>query len=150
MQINNYNTSPSFGVKVNPKLKEIMTENLHRKYHYEDAIKDIQEQTERLENWGSGFLEISNKKDAKTEKDVLILQYKNKNEIKTIDLKAREKGKSRFQILSSFLSLTKNDILRAEKDLWQCNVSKRPLSHRTSVRKDPTPQTSVFKHEKFI
>ena len=81
MQINNNYSSPSFGVKVNPKLKEIMTENLNRKYHYKDAINDIQEQTEKLANWGSDFLEISSQKDANTEKDVLILQYKNKNEI---------------------------------------------------------------------
>ena len=80
MQVNNNYTNPSFGVKVDPNLKEVLTKNLHRKYHYEDAIKDINEQTERLANWGSDFLEISSKKDATTQKDVLILQYKNKNE----------------------------------------------------------------------
>lgn len=147
MQINNNYSSPSFGVKVNPKLKEIMTENLNRKYHYKDAINDIQEQTEKLANWGSDFLEISSQKDANTEKDVLILQYKNKNEIKTTALKASEKGKSKSQILSSFLSLTKNDILRAEKDLWHCK--KDLLSHRTSVRRDNTQQVPIFKRTKF-
>ena len=50
MQVNNNYTNPSFGVKVDPNLKEVLTKNLHRKYHYEDAIKDINEQTKRLAN----------------------------------------------------------------------------------------------------
>lgn len=147
MQINNNYSSPSFGVKVSSGLPDVLTEKLPARYQYENAIKDIQEQTEKLANWGSDFLEISSQKDANTEKDVLILQYKNKNEIKTTALKASEKGKSKSQILSSFLSLTKNDILRAEKDLWHCK--KDLLSHRTSVRRDNTQQVPIFKRTKF-
>ncbi len=150
MQINNNCSSPSFGVKVNPKLKDIMTENLHRKYHYEDAVKDIQDQTERLANWGSDFLEITSKKDANTEKDVLILQYKKGDEFQTTDLRAIEKKKMRTQILSSFLALTKKDISRAENNLWAQNTTKDLLSHRTHVRRDTTPQAPAFKHEKFV
>ena len=147
MQINNNYSSPSFGVKVSSGLPDILTEKLPARYQYKNAINDIQEQTEKLANWGSDFLEISSQKDANTEKDVLILQYKNKNEIKTTALKASEKGKSKSQILSSFLSLTKNDILRAEKDLWHCK--KDLLSHRTSVRRDNTQQVPIFKRTKF-
>lgn len=147
MQINNNYSSPSFGVKVSSGLPDILTEKLPARYQYENAIKDIQNQTEKLSKWGSDFLEISSQKDANTEKDVLILQYKNKNEIKTTALKASEKGKSKSQILSSFLSLTKNDILRAEKDLWHCK--KDLLSHRTSVRRDNTQQVPIFKRTKF-
>lgn len=145
MQVNNNYTNPSFGVKVAPNLKEVLTKNLHRKYHYEDAIKDINEQTERLANWGSDFLEISSKKDATTQKDVLILQYKNKNETQTTDLKAIEKRKTRTQILSSFLSLTKKDISRAESNLWQQCTQKDFLSHRTHVKRDTTIQNPIFK-----
>lgn len=145
MQVNHNYTNPSFGVKVDPNLKEVLTKNLHRKYHYEDAIKDINEQTERLANWGSDFLEISSKKDATTQKDVLILQYKNKNETQTTDLKAIEKRKTRTQILSSFLSLTKKDISRAESNLWQQCTQKDFLSHRTHVKRDTTMQTPIFK-----
>ena len=147
MQINNNYSSPSFGVKVSSGLPDILTEKLPARYQYENAIKDIQNQTEKLSKWGSDFLEISSQKDANTEKDVLILQYKNKNEIKTTALKASEKGKSKSQILSSFLSLTKNDILRAEKDLWHCK--KDLLSHRTSVKRDNTQQVPIFKRTKF-
>lgn len=147
MQINNNYSSPSFGVKVSSGLPDILTEKLPARYQYKNAIKDIQNQTEKLSKWGSDFLEISSQKDANTEKDVLILQYKNKNEIKTTALKASEKGKSKSQILSSFLSLTKNDILRAEKDLWHCK--KDLLSHRTSVRRDNTQQVPIFKRTKF-
>ena len=92
-------------------------------------------------------MKLFEEKHPKTEKDVLILQYKNKNEIKTTALKASEKGKSKSQILSSFLSLTKNDILRGEKDLWHCK--KDLLSHRTSVRRDNTQQVPIFKRTKF-
>lgn len=147
MQINNNYSSPSFGVKVSSGLPDVLTEKLPTRYQYKNAIKDIQNQTEKLSKWGSDFLEISSQKDANTEKDVLILQYKNKNEIKTTALKASEKGKSKSQILSSFLSLTKNDILRAEKDLWHCK--KDLLSHRTSVRRDNTQQVPIFKRTKF-
>ena len=110
-----------------------------------DAIKDINEQTKRLANWGSDFLEISSKKDATTQKDVLILQYKNKNETQTTDLKAIEKRKTRTQILSSFLSLTKKDISRAESNLWQQCTQKDFLSHRTHVKRDTTIQNPIFK-----
>lgn len=123
MRVNNNYTNPPFGVKVDPNLKEVLTKNLHRKYHYEDAIKDINEQTERLANWGSDFLEISSKKDATTQKDVLILQYKNKNETQTTDLRAIEK-KRELKFYHPFYLLLKK-ISQEQKVICGNNVLKK-------------------------
>lgn len=124
MRVNNNYTNPSFGVKVDPNLKEVLTKNLHRKYHYEDAIKDINEQTKRLANWGSDFLEISSKKDATTQKDVLILQYKNKNETQTTDLRAIEKRKRELKFYHPFYLLLKK-ISQEQKVICGNNVLKK-------------------------
>lgn len=146
MQINNNYSSPSFGVKVSSELPDVLTEKLPARYQYKNAIKDIQNQTEKLSKWGSDFLEITNRKDTATGKDILVLQYKTETETKSSVLKAMDKNKTRTPILSLFLSLTKNDILRAEKKLWPCNNNNFPLQ---KISKSKPEQSTTFKHIKF-